>query len=123
LQKETGRQNGAGDISLSLLDDEPEPGPIPMPPIKAAAEATVDQAIRIARRDQKIASIWLMMLDAAKMIDPIAEIVNDKALRWATLGSAVWLTHFALRDPSWQRVAVLGVFCILAPWLTKGRKR
>ena len=99
-------------LSLELdLDTEPAQERVNVPEI--------ERQIRGARRDQQIAGVAVMLLDAAKMVEPIVELLCDRALRWASLGSFVGLTFYALRDPSWERAAICGAFATLAPWVIR----
>ena len=97
-------------LEMTLEDDEPEP-------------AALEQQIRTVRREQKVAGLAVMLLDAAKVLEPVVELLSDKALRWAALLSTVGLTFYALKDPSWERAAIVGGFAILAAWvLRRGRR-
>ena len=82
----------------------------------------LDQQIRTVRREQKVAGIAVMLLDAAKILEPVVELLCDRALRWAALLATVGLTAYALRAPSWERLAIVATFAVLAPWIIrKGR--
>lgn len=82
----------------------------------------LDQQIRTVRREQRLAGIAVMLLDTTKILEPVVELLCDRALRWVALLSTVWLTALALRDPSWERGAIVAAFAILAPWIIrKGR--
>ncbi len=79
----------------------------------------LERQIRVERRDQRVAGLTVMLLDAAKMVEPVVELLCDRALRSAALGSFVGLTFYALRDPSLERAAITGAFAALAPWVIR----
>ncbi len=81
--------------------------------------AHLDQQYRAVRRDQKIAGMAVMLLDAAKLLEPVVELLCDRALRWAALLSTVALSAYALRTPSWERLAIVATFALLAPWIIR----
>jgi len=70
-----------------------------------------------ARRDRHLAQIAVMLLDTAKVLDPIVKMLSLRLLAWAALGSSVALAVMALRQPSWERLAVLAVFMLLSTLL------
>ena len=83
--------------------------------------AQVDAELLTVRRDQRLAGIAVMLLDAAKILEPIVELLCDRALRWAALLATVGLTAYALRAPSWERLATVAVFAVLVPWIIRKR--
>ncbi len=70
-----------------------------------------------ARRDRHLAQIAVMLLDTAKVLDPLVKMLSLRLLAWAALGSSVALAVMALRQPSWERLAVLAVFMLLSTLL------
>ena len=93
------------------LTFEPEP---PAPPVP-----DIDRQLRAVRREQQVAGIAVMLLDAAKILEPVAAMLSDRALQWAALLSTVGLTAYALRAPSWERAAIVAGFAVLAPWIIR----
>lgn len=82
----------------------------------------IDRELRSVRREQRAATVAGMLLDAQKLVEPFIELLCDRALRWAALISTVGLTAYALKAPSWERLATVAVFAVLAPWIIrKGR--
>lgn len=69
------------------------------------------------RRDRHLAQIAVMLLDTAKVLDPIVKMLSLRLLAWAALGASVALAVMALRSPSWERLAVLAVFMLLSTLL------
>lgn len=100
---------------LRAVESEPHETPVDLGP----EPAQLDQQIRVVRREQRMAGIAVMLLDAAKVLEPLVGLLSGHLLRWVALGSAVGLTAFALRQPSWERLATLGVFMVLVPWLIR----
>ncbi len=84
LAKETPR-NGPG--AGLLLDDEPHDAEL--------TAADLVKARREVRRDQHLAHIATMLLDPARYLDPLVEMLSAKLLRWA-LTEAV---HGLIRSP------------------------
>ena len=82
----------------------------------------LDRQIRVVQREQKMAGIAVMLLDAAKMVEPVVELLCDRALRWAALLATVGLTAYALKQPSWERAAIVAGFAVLAPWVIRGTR-
>jgi len=106
---------------LHLAKGEPMPTESRVP--LDAEPLDIDQQLTTVRREQRVAGMAVMLLDAAKVLEPVVELLSDKALRWAALGSTVGLTAYALREPSWERAAIVGGFGLLAAWvLRKGRR-
>jgi hypothetical protein len=83
----------------------------------------LDEQIRTVRREQRVAGMAVMLLDAAKVIKPVADLLSDRALVWATFASLVGLSAYAIRQPSWERLAVVGVFAIVVPWVIRAGRR
>lgn len=97
------------DLRELVADDAAPPVPsLPLP-----------QQVREVKRDRALAHITVMVLDAAKVLEPLLEIITARLLRWAALGASVGLAFLALRAPSWERLAVLAVFMLLAPYLVR----
>lgn len=82
----------------------------------------VDEKIRAARREQRQATMAVMLLDTAKVLEPLIELLCDRALRWAALACTVTLAAFAMRNPTWERAAIMAGFAILAPWVIRRGK-
>lgn len=80
------------------------------------AQAVPELAVH-ARRDRHLAQIAVMLLDTAKVLDPLVKMLSLRLLAWAALGSSVALAVMALRSPSWERLAVLAVFMLLSTLL------
>jgi len=101
-------------VDLRGLEDE-----APSAPTLAA----VDSQLRTVRREQKVAGIAVMLLDAAKMIEPVVELLSDRLLRWTALAASVGLSAYALHTASlhWERLAIVGAFGVLAPWIIRKR--
>ncbi|MES2211512.1 MAG: hypothetical protein V4515_15210 [Chloroflexota bacterium] len=73
-----------------------------------------------ARRDWMLARVALMLIDAAKLLDPITRIVLNRVLALAALGSAVGICVYTIsRTAGWERVATAGLFVVLASWLIR----
>ena len=72
-----------------------------------------------ARRDRRLAHIAVMLLDTAKVLDPIVKMISMRLLAWAALGASVALAVMALRDPSWERLSILAVFMLLSTLLVR----
>ncbi len=90
---------------------------------RASAPAPdLERQYRAVRREQTIAGVAVMLLDAAKMVEPVIELLCDRALRWAALGSTVGLAFYALRSPSWERLAIVATVGVLAPWIIRRGK-
>ena len=84
-----------------------------------AAPDPPTMALREAKRDRALAHIAVMLLDATKVLEPLLEVISARLLRWVALGASVALAFAALRNPSWERLAVLGVFMVLCPLLLR----
>ena len=69
------------------------------------------------RRDRHLAQIAVMLLDTAKVLDPVVTMISRRLLAWAALGASVALAVMALRAPSWERLAILAVFMLLSTLL------
>lgn len=79
--------------------------------------------VRAAKRDQTLASIAVMLWDTAKALEPVIEMLSARMLRWAALGVSSALAFVAMRPAEhWERLAVLGAFMLLAPWIVGWRK-
>jgi hypothetical protein len=78
------------------------------------------QPIRQARRDQKIASITVMLLDAAEMVKPLVDLLHTRMLRWFALAASLVLAWKALSQPSWERLAIVATFMLLATFMLRG---
>ena len=114
------------DEVLGAREDEqprPEPDPAPEPepePVPQAPRPTVRVAQMEARRDWVLARVALMLIDAAKLLDPITRIVMARILALASLGAAFGISLYAIRlTEGWQRVAVAGIFTALAALLIR----
>ena len=70
-----------------------------------------------ARRDRRLAQIAVMLLDTAKVLEPVVAIISRRLLAWAALGASVAIAVIALREPSWERLSVLAVFMLLSTLL------
>ena len=103
----------AHDVTESRLDLGEEAAP-PAPDI--------DAQIRVAKRDQQLAGIAVMLIDAAKLLEPVVALLSGHLLRWAALGGLIGLASFALRQPSWEKLAVVAVFGIVAPFVIRRGK-
>ena len=115
-------------VDQALLKDEtplqetpdPEtplrPGPVEFRP------ASVDRLE--ARRDWLLARVGLMLIDAAKLLDPLTRIVIARLLALAALGAAAGLTYYTIRlTEGWERVAACGLFLAVAAWSIRGGTR
>lgn len=78
---------------------------------------TVPERPAEARRDRHLAQIAVMLLDTAKVLDPVVTMISKRLLAWAALGASVALAVMALREPSWERLSVLAVFMLLSTLL------
>ncbi len=103
---------------LHLAESEPHETPVDLGP----EPAQLDQQIRVVRREQRMAGMAVMLLDAAKILEPVVELLCDRALRWAALLATVGLAAYAMRQPSWERAAIVAGFAILAPWVIRRGK-
>jgi len=101
--------------SRSLGDNGDPPDRLNLDEVEAAQEGP-ELAVH-ARRDRHLAQIAVMLLDTAKVLDPIVKMLSLRLLAWAALGSSVALAVMALRQPSWERLAVLAVFMLLSTLL------
>jgi len=100
--------NGDGPTALDL--DVPE----------APDETTVRQersTRRTVNRDKGLAEMALLMMETAKMIEPVVTLIGARVLRWATLGVASGLMFYAILHPSWERAAIAAGFMLLSPLL------
>jgi hypothetical protein len=89
-----------------------------MDPPEISDEASLRQARaqhRVVKRDKALAEIAVLLIDSARMLEPIVTLLSGRALRWASLIAAMVLASQAMRDPSWERLAVLAGFMILSP--------
>jgi len=66
-----------------------------------------------------------LVLDTAKMMDPMLEIISARVLGFVAFGAAIALTAYTLQmlDDGWQRASVLGGFLVLAAWAIRGLMR
>lgn len=71
------------------------------------------------RQEKRLAHIAVMLLDTAKVLDPVVKMLSQRLLTWAALGASVALAVRALNEPSWERLAVLGTFMLLATLLVR----
>lgn len=92
-------------------------------PVGGFTAEDLDRAIRKGKREQRMAGMTVMLLDAAKLVEPVVEMLSDKALRWASLAASVGLAAYALKQPSLERIYVLGLFCVLVPWVTRSWRK
>jgi hypothetical protein len=106
LAQEGARGNGASEM---------EDVTTPLVERAAAIDGRVlRNALLKAQRDKRLSDVAVMLLDTAKMLDPVVEIVSSKLLRWAAMAAAVYFTFYALREPSWERASIIGVFLVCA---------
>ena len=103
-------RNGADQQERLDLGDEPVADPTPPP---------TTQQVREVKRDRALAQIAVMLLDATRMLEPLVELISARLLRWVALFASVALAFVALRAPSWEKLAVLAVFMVLAPLLLR----
>ena len=104
LNVESHRANGDGPV----LDLDPSPD--------ESARVMTSQH-RVVKRDKALAEIAVLLIDSARMLEPIVTLLSGRALRWASLIAAMVLASQAMRAPSWERLAVLAGFMILSPLL------
>ena len=79
-----------------------------------------DTQLLIARRDRALSRIALVLIDAAKMLDPILRIVMARVLALMALGAATGLAAYTLKmTDGWERVATCGLFIALAALLIR----
>lgn len=119
LAKETPAVNGSARVqalAASLLTDDEAPE---APAEVRQPEPEVVRKIAEARQDQSLAHIAGLMVRATRALEPVVALLSRRLLGWATLGAGVGLAIFAMREPQWERLAVLAVFMILAPWLVR----
>jgi len=88
----------------SVLDLELEPDHQPM-------------QRRTVQRDKGVAEMAVLMIETAKMVEPVVTMIGGRVLRWATLGVAATLAFRAMQEPSWERAAIAGGFMLLSPLL------
>ncbi len=127
LYREVGRQprNGSESVRAAEAILTPEPAEplseesaetprveIPEPP---------DPVVRAtARRDKLLARIAVVLLDGARILDPITRIVMARVLALASLGAAVGITVYTIgKTEGWQRVAIAGLFLVLTALLIR----
>ena len=91
---------------------EPDPEPTEAP----------SQQLREAKRDRALAQIASLLLSSARALDPLVGLISARLLHWVALGVAAGLAFQALRNPTWERLAVVACFMILCPWMLKGAK-
>lgn len=107
--------NGDG-ARLDLEEDDGAP--------QRVTPAPERESYRAVRRDQKLAEIAVMLLDAARILEPVVELLCNRALRWALLACDVGLAFYAVRFPSWERLYIVVAFMVLSPLvLLAGGKR
>jgi len=104
LSLERHRDNGDGSTVIEMNPGPDEP---------TAREARSQH--RVVKRDKALAEIAVLLIDSARMLEPIVTLLSGRALRWASLIAAMVLASQAMRDPSWERLAVLAGFMILSP--------
>lgn len=121
LTREARQPSRNGSDTAQIVDEalgQPElPTVDPEPTGRAVAPAAEAMS---ARRDWVLARIALMLIDAAKILDPITRIVMARFLSLAALGSAVGICVYTIsRTEGWERVATAGLFVVLASWLIR----
>jgi hypothetical protein len=101
------------EATLDLGEDDrvPDAGP------------ALDQQLRAVRREQRQAGIAVMLLDAAKVVKPVLDMLSDRSLYWAAFLALVGLTAYEIRYPSWERLATVATFALLAPYLIRMGRR
>ena len=90
-------------------------GPEPTPSIETGSTAELLEA----RRDRGLATMAHLLVGTAQLLEPIVSVLSRRLLGWATLIASLGLAVYAMREPRWERLAVLGVFMLLAPWIVK----
>lgn len=121
------RNGDQGDEIGPVLDavlaaqDAPEPMPEPLRPAPTARELRPEPMVQLeARRDWVLARVALMLIDAAKLLDPITRIVMARFLALASLAAATGIAVYAIKlTEGWERVAIAGLFTALAALLIR----
>lgn len=72
-------------------------------------------------RDRGLAEIAVMLLDTARVLEPIVSLASTKALRWLVVFASIGLTGYTLAHPSWERGAIVAGFMLLANLLVRGK--
>lgn len=103
-------------LEETLVLDEEVGAPVANP-------AALDQQLRTVRREQRAAGIAVMLYDAAAFIKPVLDLLSDRGLVWAAFFALVGLSAYALRHPSWERLATVAVFALMAPWIIRRGRR
>ena len=108
LREQAAPTNGRPEVERVVLPDD---GP------QQAAEPLPEQ-LREVRRDRALAHIAGLLIDSAKMLDPITRLLLARTLAFAALAGAVGLTAYTLVvAEGWERVAVVSAYIIFAIWV------
>lgn len=97
-------------IEPSVLDLHPEDDRGPSPEMLASLATQR----RVVKRDQKLSEMAVLLIDTAKMIEPVVSLMGGQIMRWGIMGSVVYITAYALAHPSWERGAIAGGFMLLS---------
>ena len=100
---------------LHLAESEPNESTLDLGP----EPAQLDQQIKTVRREQRMAGMAVMLLDTARIVEPLMAIFSRLALIWFAVLASTGLAFYALRQPSWERGAIVGGFMILISLLLR----
>lgn len=83
-------------------------------PAEELSGPALDHAIRMARQDNRIASVAVMMLDATEKLYPLLAMLSKLSLRWAALALSAWLSFYAMQHATvtWERGAIAAFFLL-----------
>lgn len=83
-------------------------------PRAALDRRTLEIAMRISRHDNRLASVAVLLLDAAQQLYPMADMLSKLSLRWAALGISSALAFYAATHATmpWERLAITGAFMV-----------
>jgi hypothetical protein len=70
---------------------------------------------RVVQRDRGIAEMAVLMIETARMVEPVVAMIGSRVLRCAVLGISAWLTFYSVTHAatSWERGALIGGFMVL----------
>jgi len=109
------------DEAVDRMADAPKV--LQLPPIETPIQyQRVERAE--AQRDWLLARVAIMLIDAAKMLDPITKIVMARVMAFGALAASTWVAIYTIKlTPSWEQVATCGLFLALSAWLIRAGNR
>lgn len=108
------------EIAHELLAHEPGDAALPAAQDEAPVlDARLARKLAEAGQDRSLAAIASLMVRATAALEAPLALLSRRLLGWATLAASCGLAAFAIANPSWERLAVVGVFMLLGPWLVR----